>query len=154
MATVIYYVLSMVQARFDPVSSTTLHMTFGDHIQSLNITFLSSVSQRYSMSFRSAELSPPMKRRRGRSASPEQRENTGNGGGRSSSRNRSPGYYRQSRDNGYADRSKRDDEGGSRRRRDEGYSERERERERDLERKRYDEGVSCSGSLFEHLSRC
>ncbi|RSH91844.1 hypothetical protein EHS25_009214 [Saitozyma podzolica] len=101
------------------------------------------------MSLRSPERSPPAKRQRGRSASPEQREYMANGGGRSSSRNRSPGYYRSGRDEGYSGRSRRDEveprrrESGRERERerDEGYGQREREKERDVDRKRYEEGA-------------
>jgi hypothetical protein len=82
-----------------------------------------------------------------------------NGGGRSSSRNRSPGYYRSGRDEGYSGRPRRDeveprrrDSGRERERerereRDEGYGQREREKERDVDRKRYEEGVSGLGRL-------
>jgi hypothetical protein len=84
-----------------------------------------------------------------------------NGGGRSSSRNRSPGYYRSGRDEGYSGRSRRDEveprrrESGRERERerDEGYGQREREKERDVDRKRYEEGVSRVGRLAGWSSR-
>jgi hypothetical protein len=80
-----------------------------------------------------------------------------NGGGRSSSRNRSPGYHRSGRDEEYSGRSRRDEaeprrrdrekERERERERDEGYGQREREKERDVDRKRYEEGVSRVGRL-------
>ncbi|ORY33481.1 SMAD/FHA domain-containing protein [Naematelia encephala] len=97
-----------------------------------------------------------------RSNSPERRDYETKGGGRSSSRNRSPGFYSSSnatrpppRDSGYTSRDSRDrrrsrgdePEGGyewgtsgasKRRRGDEAYSEKDREKERAGERERFD----------------
>lgn len=82
------------------------------------------------------DLSPSRQPFRGRSVSPERREYDAKGGGRSSSRQRSPTYYvrhgDRPRDNGYSDR-KQKRRGG-----DEGYGEREREKEREAERSRYE----------------
>lgn len=111
------------------------------------------------------DRSPIPKRRRSRS--PETREYRHDGGGRSSSRNRSPGYR--------ASTSRRDDRGGARGsgsgsgkgngsgRRDSGYgdrrpgkgeySEKDREKERGEDRKRYDAAVKKEAGVEVRLSQ-
>lgn len=112
---------------FSPISSTFVHLLPESHPRT------ASSMQR--------DTSPSRRPRYGRSASPEGRDYEAKGGGRSSSRQRSPRFYAQpferdqkrerARDNGYRDRSQR-------KRGDEGYGERERERERAGERTRYE----------------
>jgi hypothetical protein len=76
---------------------------------------------------RSPKGEPSTKKKVRRSRSPVTREHKNEGGGRSSSRNRSPGYY-----------AKREREGKYDGKRKEEYGEKEREKEREGDRARYE----------------